>query len=384
LLASRIETTSPTSKPRRKLATIQDLRAIACLGIVVAHARVWQQFNFDGKAVIGIWSNVAQVGPDIFFTISGFIMMNSAWRPLDGWRGFGQFFKRRFLRIYPTYWTVAIPVLMLWCWNPLWWNPYFVKEPHHLWDVISSSLFLLPQNHPPLLVVAWTIIYEVYFYLMVSFIFLFKTRGRLVAIGLWALVIVAVNLVPHMHQKPLARVISSPLCLEFITGIFLAAAFTLELPKLRSRVAIAGCVLAAFLIIWAALSYTEMSYFFDHHRWRVFCFGPPVTLIVVMSLWMEKQGRWTVLGKLSAIGDRSYSLYLLHVPIYQSVFKAVAFFQPIPSSLVIALATLLALAIMVPATEFLYQKVEKPYGQLGSSRRKGVTPELPLSNKAAG
>jgi len=186
-----------------------------------------------------------------------------------------------------------------------------------------------------------------------------------------------------MHQKPLLRVITSPLCLEFITGIFIAAAFTLELPKLRSRVAITGCILAVCMIAWAALSYTEMSYFFEHHRWRVFCFGPPVALIVAMSLWMEKQGRWTVLGKLSAVGDRSYSLYLLHVPIYQSVFKTVAFFQPVPSSLVIVLATLLAMAIMVPATEFLYQKIEKPYGQLGSSRRReAASPLIPSSEVA--
>jgi len=385
-LVSRINATPlpPASSTSRKLATIQDLRALAALGIVVAHARVWQQFNFDGKAIIGIWANIAQAGPDLFFIISGFILMNSVGHPLVGWQGVRRFLTRRFLRIYPTYWAVGIPVLLIWYWNPSWWNPYLVKDPHSLVDSIVSSIFLMPQKHTPILVVAWTLIYEVYFYLVVSFIFLFDTRGRLMAVGIWSLIIVLLNLFPFHHEKPYWHVITSPLSLEFITGMLLAAAYRVELPRLRSRVAIAACALAVLLIFWATMSFTEMSYFYEHQCWRVFCFGPPLALIVAMSLWMEKQGRWTALGKLSFIGDRSYSLYLLHVPIYQLVFKIVFIFQPHPSALIITLATLLAMAIMVPSTELLYQKIEQPYGKLGSSRRREVTPELTLANEAAG
>jgi peptidoglycan/LPS O-acetylase OafA/YrhL len=375
----------PTSNASRKLATIQDLRALAALGVVIAHGRVWQMFNFDGKTTIGIWANIAQAAPDLFFMISGFILMNSSWRPLVGWRGFIDFLTRRFFRIYPAYWAVGIPVLVVWLWNPSWWSPYLVKDSHGVVNYLITSIFLVPQKHMPVLVVAWTVIYEVYFYLIVSFIFLLDLRGRLIAAGFWFLAIVLLNVFPFHRQDPVWQVLTSPLSLEFIIGIFLGAAYRMEWPRLPSSVAMAACLLAFSLIVWATMTFTDMGYFYDHHAWRVFYFGPTVALIVAMSLWMEKQGNWRILGKLSFIGDRSYSLYLLHVPIFQLVFRAVLWFQPHPSALVITLATLSALAIMVPATEFLYQTVELRYIRLGSLRhRKVASGVIPLSTEAAG
>jgi len=344
---------------------VQNLRALAALGVVLFHTRLWQQHNFAGQTVIGEWSAMGQAGADLFFVISGFIMMHSTWRPFRGWRDQRNFLARRFLRIYPAYWAIGLPVLLISCWNP-----NFLGDIHGNRVKIINSIFALPGRDAPALVVAWTIVYEIYFYLVASFLFYLDRRGRLIAGGLWFLALVLVNTFhPHNHN-PYGHVITSPLSMEFITGMFLAVAFRSELPTLRPVYAASACALAGLAIYLIAMSHPSISFFYDHQRWRVLCYGPPVTVILAMALWMQKQGHWQRFGKLAFLGDRSYSLYLLHIVVLELVYKYTFALMPHAGLLVVALSCLLAYAIVVPATEFLYRTVERPFQQLGHLARR--------------
>ncbi len=94
---------------RKVLVSVQWLRAVAALMVVVHHALFYTNTarGLPGEAerqLFGFadWS----FGIHIFFLVSGFIMINSAtgFGEPGAWR---QFLKRRLVRIVPLYWLVT-------------------------------------------------------------------------------------------------------------------------------------------------------------------------------------------------------------------------------------------------------------------------------------
>ncbi len=89
------------------------LRALAVLAVVGVHAALMGG-AFGGSLPSRLLAHL-NVGVTIFFVISGFLL----YRPMIAHRAGGaappatrEFFKRRFLRIYPAYW-LAVTVLLL-------------------------------------------------------------------------------------------------------------------------------------------------------------------------------------------------------------------------------------------------------------------------------
>jgi peptidoglycan/LPS O-acetylase OafA/YrhL len=83
------------------------LRAIAALLVVVTHA--WLESDYRGR--LSPYFSQMDIGVPIFFVISGFLL----YRPFVAARfaerapmGFGEFWKRRVLRIFPAYWVALI------------------------------------------------------------------------------------------------------------------------------------------------------------------------------------------------------------------------------------------------------------------------------------
>ena len=70
----------------------------------------------------------------------------------------------RFMRIFPIYWIVFTLNLI----------PYLIKESNYDLLFLLRSFFLIPQDSSPLVIVAWTLTYEVYFYLIFAFFYINK------------------------------------------------------------------------------------------------------------------------------------------------------------------------------------------------------------------
>ena len=139
-----------------ELIGIQYLRGLAAL-LVVVHHIIECQYNFAGARMIPREIVlVGSVGVDLFFVISGIIMMVSSFprdrrplRPLE-------FLKRRGQRIYPLYWCFAALILLI--------GAVGVSSgEHRTVDDLIRSLLLLPSK-VGLLSYAWTLQDEVYFY----------------------------------------------------------------------------------------------------------------------------------------------------------------------------------------------------------------------------
>ena len=91
---------------RSDLSTVQALRGVAALLVVAYHAvNTWSLHALDSTAG-KVWPN-GSAGVDIFFVISGLVMVLSAdrlaGRP-DAWRTFA---RQRIVRIVPLYWVMT-------------------------------------------------------------------------------------------------------------------------------------------------------------------------------------------------------------------------------------------------------------------------------------
>ena len=95
----------PTSSHER-LASIQILRAAAAMGVVFAHLTELYRAVFNAKDAV--WDfHYGNFGVDLFFVISGFVMVYAS-EALFGQPGASRkFVIRRLIRIVPLYWIAT-------------------------------------------------------------------------------------------------------------------------------------------------------------------------------------------------------------------------------------------------------------------------------------
>src|SRR5580693_8161949 len=102
----------------RRLMGVQALRGIAACGVVVCHMTPFETKYLSGPAVTPAACLYGMAGVDLYFVLSGFIIttmcLGHFGRPGEA----GKFLKRRFLRIYPTYWVWCAAVLAVFVMHP--------------------------------------------------------------------------------------------------------------------------------------------------------------------------------------------------------------------------------------------------------------------------
>jgi len=148
---------------KNTLVSIQGLRCIAASCVVIAHCII--NLYEKGAVLHGVYLEFAitigGVGVNIFFTISGFIMVYNSFHSFGSSDAATDFFSRRLLRIVPLY-LIATSFQFL---NKFGTSPiYDVKH-------LIYSIFFIPYigeggNFRPVLGVGWTLNLEMFFYLI--------------------------------------------------------------------------------------------------------------------------------------------------------------------------------------------------------------------------
>jgi peptidoglycan/LPS O-acetylase OafA/YrhL len=98
----------PAAAPR--FLSIQVLRAVAALGVIYQHIQYDFQVKF-GIAGFPPRLGVTDLGVDLFFVISGFIMVYTSERLFAQPGGWKIFITRRLIRIVPIYWATSLAAL---------------------------------------------------------------------------------------------------------------------------------------------------------------------------------------------------------------------------------------------------------------------------------
>lgn len=289
-----------TTQPMR-FRNIQALRGLAVLAVVLAHLMSVER-KYAGDQLLGNVFSIGLSGVDLFFAISGFVMVYVAWRIPGGVRPALSFLFARISRIYPLYWFVTLMVVIVWLWHP---DMVFAS----IGQVsLLHSFTLWPAHYPPLLAVGWTLIHEMYFYLVFTLLVLMVPRFRPWALAAWGPLVMVGFLAGAGTVGPVLQIVFHPLSFEFLGGSLAALMFGRCNGKGWGLALLAGglfFVAACFLSLRLGPGFWE--------SWpRAASFTPAVSLLVYGAAGAERSGR--VFNRMLVwLGNQSYALYLTHV-----------------------------------------------------------------------
>jgi peptidoglycan/LPS O-acetylase OafA/YrhL len=292
-----------------RLEAIEALRGFAALLVVVGHALDdGIQFGVE-PGIVPDWP-IWNAGVDLFFVISGFIMVWTFGDRFGSRDAVRDFAVRRLSRIVPLYWLVTvITALVLLVWPSLFDRSTFD------WSHLVLSLLFVPHYAPggellPMVGVGWTLNYEMFFYLVFALGLIFPTSKGLGFIVLTMVgSLVAARLIGS-EAAPLARFLANPVMLDFVLGMalgLLVAQIGLNRPVL---LATAAAALVAVLVLPDAVA-----------KLRFAKVGLPALALVSTALAIYPRTNATVARNVVAFGAASYALYLFH-PLVLNLTKA--------------------------------------------------------------
>jgi exopolysaccharide production protein ExoZ len=286
------------NKPKNnQLLSIQYLRAFAALAIVFHHAR--EQFpGFEATFP----TDIGSAGVDVFFVISGFIMVLIT----DlGDRNVPKFIWNRIIRIVPLYWFYSMIAILLYTVAPGLFRGNGLTFQH-----VILSLFFIPHPNPgdlsslsPLIKVGWTLNYEMFFYLVFAIAMMANYARRVLITFLVFAILVAVNASQLITLPAELKFYCDDIVLEFSAGMLLCHVY--KMGKLQPAILAKISLLALGIYILIVNLSPEILTI------RSIKFGIPAVLIVAGLLSIEKY--LTELKLPLLLGNASYSIYLSHI-----------------------------------------------------------------------
>jgi len=308
--------TLTTEKPKRFYA-LDAIRGLAALAVVFYHYT--QHNKLD-------WVHGAWVAVDIFFILSGFVLMHSYSKKVAQGMTFAQFGQSRLARLGPMYIVglllgIGAAVLSI--------NAYPESpiQPHNLAKAASLNLILLPyfnrNNWPfgaetihgtvfPLNDPAWSLFFEAFVnFVFFAYLYRFRKINLAASVGLTGLLFVGLTL--SLHQlNPGARGdffwLGFPRVLfEFFLGVLIYSFYD-HYPKTPSLV----CILL-LLVVSAG--------FFSNKGAIALVNGiilAPLLIAALAKIAVSGVG----IGVCKWLGDISYPLYVTHFPLYRLLYDS--------------------------------------------------------------
>lgn len=295
---------SSLNEMSQRLDSIQALRAVAAIGVVLGHV-AQLEMRFLPDAILGpVWF-LGFSGVDLFFLISGFVMVHVTRSASSASPGqAGRFLFARITRIYPPYWLFTLAALAGFALFPGIGTRGL--EDMSLW----RSVLLYPHTDLPILPIGWTLVHELYFYLIFTGMLFLPRRFLAPGLVVWLAVVVAGGAVGIRQAGALPDLVFNPLTAEFVLG----CAIALFCPR-GGRVA-GWSALAAGVTLFtvAGIIIAPQSHENLPADWlRVGTQGVPCALLAYGIITLERVGVFRSPRWLVAIGDWSYSLYLSHI-----------------------------------------------------------------------
>ena len=319
-----------------KLEWVQALRGAAAFMVVTVHSRSVLMDTAAGKVVADHVLLPMGMGVDLFFIISGFLMMFTS-RDFDGTKAYAwRFVAKRAARIWPLF-VVMTPVALV-----VEHGVHGFVDPSILLPYLEGLLFI-PHNPSASGIyfqmavgVAWTLCFECYFYLLFAACMLFG-RWRYVVMAAWfALTLVVIPLVrgnyslnvasqPLVEWSRYANLAINPIVWDFIIGMIGGWLYAADFKIARSRTIYAMLMVSCVLLLlgWNRMGMVD---FFGPHGW-----GAPMTILFFGAVMLAKVDALNVPAWSVWLGNISYSLYLVHVYVFE-ILQRVASVIPMGQS----------------------------------------------------
>jgi exopolysaccharide production protein ExoZ len=335
------------------LTRIQILRAVAAYAVVLHHWTVAILYNTDFEVPGG---PAGQAGVDLFFVISGFVMVH-----ISGRRdGPGRFVFDRFARIAPLYWIATLVGTCLIMIRP--W--LFGLSPVTPEALVTSLLFIPSFNASgsilPIHFVGWTLNHEMMFYLLFALSMFAPQRWRVgVVLALISILFVASTLTPDQSAFSFY---SDPIIFEFGAGCVIGA-LTGNTTVFTALARVRGWIYVVVGIVLFIANETFLSGMEN----RLVRWGVPATLVVIGVVVKDLTQPKAAKGYLAELGDASYSAYILHMfvinaavltilPFVRTSALGLALVFPVIAGITALVSAASHKAIEIPARNFLRRR----------------------------
>jgi len=301
---------------QKQLLGIQYLRGIAATSVVVFHLSM-QLNRIDSNSST---FSTFQYGVDLFFVISGFVMVYST----NGGVSLTslKFFRKRLIRIAPLYWLATAAAATVLAFAPQLVRTTAFSSLH----IVSSFLFFPLQNlkdpihNSPIVAVGWTLNYEMFFYFLFA-IGIAASRKKpyrtVIVTSITILILIALGQL-YKPTNEVFRFYTNPIMLEFVFGMVIGS-LTLDD---RQNALLMMATLAALITMIALPDQGESA--------RSIIYAPLASLVVGSAI----SAYWPKNNFLLLVGDASYSIYISHffiVSAYAQIWDRVL---GIPSSVI--------------------------------------------------
>jgi len=297
--------------PARQHA-IDLLRLVAAVAVVLYHV-AYRGYHAEHASPVdypglGRVFKYGYLGVEVFFVISGYVVLLSAQR-----KTLGQFFVSRVARLYPAYWvacTLTFAVVRLWAppavpgsWSPL----KFATTAGYAYNLTMLQSFF---GRPNLDGVYWTLGCEISFYFLIALLIGFGWMQRHLVPFLWGWVGYCALVGPSEVPQPLVQLLIPRYAPFFMAGMVFFLLQTRQAAPWKGYLLLLATY-AESLRASRAIS-ADMEPFFHE------AFSLPVTWAVVTGCFAFflllshgrlrlRPARW-----LAWAGALSYPIYLLH------------------------------------------------------------------------
>ena len=317
---------------------LDTIRGIAALYVVIAHCRgtLWlggseflklfprESWNAWDAVMFGtsMLTRLAVEFVIVFFVLSGFSIAHSLSSNQSPW----QFYKRRLIRIYPSYLTALVWAGIIFLVTkglfPQWYDGTYTKfaflrtmEMNEYFNpkVVAGNLFYMPIHG--FIGPFWSLTYEVMFYLMAPFLLRQRNVYVLVSLGLFTFnlflpnVVASLGLPLYIYEFLFIYNIYFAVGVYFYTNYSMVSNWFVNYTKVEFIAIMAGLL----LFIYGANIYLKIE--------NVFTFIESAMLSVVLIVFFLKYKIRIPL--ISNVGKYSYTLYITH---FASIYLYLAFY----------------------------------------------------------
>lgn len=307
---------------------LQILRAFAAINVVIFHIISTATFYGYEPSYLSYLRGWGANGVDIFFVLSGFVMLHSQ---LQKRRTAWNFFKFRLIRIVPIYWFVTLITVLAYFLIPA---STFNSVIPSLERILESLFFVsnLISGKDPIVVVGWTLEWEMVFYLVFAISLLLHEWNK-------SYIFISASIL-------LISVISSEMIvLEFLFGMLIAFAFNRFNIKHHNGLLIS---ILGFILLLSSIG--QVDQIPDN---RVLIWGIPSFFIIFGLVYSNQYNSLF----LKYLGDASYSIYLIHFLAYPFYYKVISYLSVTINYDFIAF---LCLIFCIICGAFMYSFIEKP------------------------
>ena len=339
---------APPSRRPARLRSLDGLRFFAAAGVVLYHyavrnSQAWGQPVAEVFPQLGRWVVYAALGPELFFVISGFVILMTAWD-----RTIANVAASRIARLFPAYWAGVLltGTLLLWLWPE-------GKNVTPGQVAINLTMLQAPFGVGNVDGVYWTLWAELRFYLlMLAFVAIGVSRRRVLAFAtLWPAAALVADAAGPAWLRTVLVAQYAPL---FAAGMVLFVIRREGHSALRWALVVANAAAAVWLVVPDELAKQARN---SDAAPSGLVIGLLVVAfvalvaVVTMTRAAHVQWRW-----LTTVGALTFPLYLLHEHWGWWLIWRLPNWLPPYVTLALAMTFALALAAAV------HHAVERPVG----------------------